>query len=293
MSLVEKFVERIAGHNLVKVVFGKLWWFEQARDSVLGVFASPRMSKLFLILAVLVSLMVIGFGLVIIWAMLGLYFEIPNGWEGTLDVCRDSIGWNATSMAGTSVPIGEDGEFVTNFCNLNQWWFNTCVKAFVVLFSYINFLPVPWRLSCAHHVFCSHRANHDGVDFYGRDTDALWFNIPRSSRRRIAVGLNLAWVFHFVCLAMHIVWPEFVDGQIWPLILYHNLPLVLSFVLEALSLPPSPFFMLCLPSLIPHCALLVAKYQFSLLLLHISALLSHTALQHLSLLNAPNPIQPT
>jgi hypothetical protein len=107
-----------------------------------------------------------------------------------------------------------------------RWWFNTCIKAFVVLFSYINFLPIPWRVSCFHHVYCSRRPNEEGVDFYGRPTDALWFNLSKATRRKISLGLNLAWMCHFAALATHIVWPEYIDGQSWPAVLYHNLPMV-------------------------------------------------------------------
>ena len=36
-------------------------------------------------------------------------------------------------------------------CTLGQWWFNVCIKAFTIIFSYVNFLPIPWRLAIAHH----------------------------------------------------------------------------------------------------------------------------------------------
>jgi len=201
--------------------------FERARDTVLLFFAHKHVSLVLFGVAVVVSLAVVGFGVLICWTMLGLFFEIDNGWGKTRDVCLNSTGWNATEMKGTSVPM-LDGEYVTTFCNLNQWWFNTCIKAFVVLFSYINFLPIPWRVSCFHHVYCSRRPNEEGVDFYGRPTDALWFNLSKATRRKISLGLNLAWMCHFAALATHIVWPEYIEGTTWPHVLYHNLPEVLS-----------------------------------------------------------------
>jgi hypothetical protein len=222
-----------------------------------------------------------------------------------------------------------DGRYVSPFCNLNQYWFNACIKAFTILFSYINFLPIPWRWeaphgtppphphgtppphprgthpmavgppaphaslhvhpSCHHThaltvvrsrvallqylvlsarcgrlgmnahtvpppppwraateplslirsdlrcvcvcacvcaylrvcvctcaVFCSNRSSDAGVDFYGRPTDVLWFNIERRVRKRIAIGLNLAWICHFTSLTTHLVWPEYIQGQTWP-----------------------------------------------------------------------------
>ena len=49
------------------------------------------------------------------------------------------------------------GYVVPTFCTYNQTIFNMCIKAFVILFSYINFLPIPWRLAIFHHAWCSSR----------------------------------------------------------------------------------------------------------------------------------------
>ena len=209
---------------------------ERGRDSTLLLFAHPVIAKTFLVFAVLVSLAVIGMGLIMCWAMLGLFFDFPNGWEEQKVVCTNSSGWPLTDMSQMSVPKDPaNGEYVTDFCNDNQWWFNTCMKVFVVLFSYVNFLPIPWRLAILHHVYCSHRPSEAGVDFYGRPSDSLWFNIPRKKRRKIAIGLNLAWMAHFACVATHIVWAEFIQGQTWPGVLYHNLPFVLSITFQVIA----------------------------------------------------------
>jgi hypothetical protein len=69
---------------------------------------------------------------------------------------------------------------------------------------------------CICAVFCSNRPSDAGVDFYGRPTDVLWFNIERRVRKRIAIGLNLAWICHFTSLTTHLVWPEYIQGQTWP-----------------------------------------------------------------------------
>ena len=209
--------------------------FELLRDKTLRFFSHPTTSKVFFGFAVLVSLAVVAMGLIMCWAMLGLFFEIPNGWDETMDVCLNATGWNQTDMGQMSVPLDEDGEYASSFCNLNQWWFNTCMKVFVVLFSYVNFLPIPWRLSILHHVYCSHRPSEAGVDFYGRPSDALWFNIPKDRRRRIAVGLNMAWIAHFVCLATHMLYSEYIEGQTFPGILFHNLPFVLSITFQVMA----------------------------------------------------------
>ena len=148
-----------------------------------------------------------------------------------------------------------------------------------------------------HHVTCSGRECEAGCDFYGRPTDALWFNIPRKTRLYIAILLNvreaasralfvllvirfcrpccasqamgcgaqakafgrlagaahptdtdgihslvcashhdapawwqLAWIFHFWSLAMHIVWYTYVQGQTWPGAFWQNLPFVSSII---------------------------------------------------------------
>ena len=48
-------------------------------------------------------------------------------------------------------PPSVNGWYVAEFCTAQQWWFNMCIKAFTIIFSYINFLPVPWRLSILWH----------------------------------------------------------------------------------------------------------------------------------------------
>ena len=37
--------------------------------------------------------------------------------------------------------------------HFTQFWFDLCIKAFVILFCYINSLPIPWRVPIAVHVF--------------------------------------------------------------------------------------------------------------------------------------------
>jgi len=36
-------------------------------------------------------------------------------------------------------------------CSQNQRWFRRSVMGFAVLFSYVNFLPIPWRISILVH----------------------------------------------------------------------------------------------------------------------------------------------
>ena len=111
-----------------------------------------------------------------------------------------------------------------------RFWFNLTIKSFVVLFSYINFLPIPWRLAILHHLTCTRRSCVAGCDFYGRPTNAMWFNLPVRTRRWIALWLNLAYIMHFVCLMEHIVYQSFLEGQTWPGGFAQNLPFVLSMI---------------------------------------------------------------
>eukprot|EP00966_Prymnesium_polylepis_P081964 1898713-Prymnesium_polylepis.1 len=86
---------------------------------------------------------VLTFGCIIAWAFLGLFLGLNNGWAAPYEVCEDA--WHSLHGNTSSLPAGEvpmiNGTYVADDCTRNQWWFNTCVKAFVSLFSYINFLP--------------------------------------------------------------------------------------------------------------------------------------------------------
>lgn len=72
---------------------------------------------------------------------------------------------------------------------------NQCVTGF---FSWQNGTTIPWRVSLAHHLWCSHRSSEPGVDFYGRPTESMFFHIPRRPRGIITVFLILAVLFHFI-----------------------------------------------------------------------------------------------
>lgn len=197
--------------------------YERMRDRILDVFAHRRVNNIFTFVAILVTIAVCGFGLLIAWTMLGLYLGVENGMTETLDKCGGH-----KIVDAKSVPKGDDNEYVANFCNLNQWWFNLCIKAFVVLFSYINFLPIPWRIACYAHVWHSHRNSEAGFDFYGRPTPALWFNIEKRKRRWISICLNLAYICHFLSLVGHLIFWEYIEGQSWQGGLAQNLPFAAS-----------------------------------------------------------------
>jgi len=210
---------------------------ERLRDHVLAFFAHPTISKIFLALALIVIVCVVAAGLVIVWAILGLFFGVPNGGSEWRPRCAELFALYNQTTTPQSIPTPPNSEWgwaqnseVTD-CSLNQLWFNRCIKGFTILFSYINFLPIPWRLSILHHVTCSKRSCEPGCDFYGRPTDALWFNIPTKTRFHIALLLNGAYIFHFWSLAMHMVFQTYVQGQTWPGAFWQNFPFVSSIIM--------------------------------------------------------------
>lgn len=203
---------------------------ERTRDKVLTIFANRRVNRVFLVLACIVMLAVAAFGLVIAWAMLGLFLGVHNGWQHVNEdcaLCARFLHLNLTAMMVPSCAVlpsrgsaptccSDIGLHVDSFCTHNQRIFNLCAKAFVALFSYINFLPIPWRLAVLHHAVCSPRPTADGHDFYGRPSKAIWFALPRVQRQRIAWLLNGAWIFHFCALAGHVAFPYFAQSQELP-----------------------------------------------------------------------------
>ena len=109
-------------------------------------------------------------------------------------------------------------------------WFNIAVKVMTGLFSYLNGISVPWRLSIAHHLFCSRRSCAPGRDFYGRPTEALWFLLPIKRRRLIAVLLLIAVLFHYANQAAHIYWSSYEESMEGPT----AIPVTATFLLSVL-----------------------------------------------------------
>ena len=201
-------------------------WLELLRDGVLNCFAAKRARRIFLMGSVLVLVAVLVWGAIVAWAFLGLFLGLHNGWSEYSDECVQAARRNNHTLDPHYLPPCDPS--CAEFCTLNQFYFNASIKAFVIIFSYINFLPIPWRLSILHHVFCSRRASQAGVDFYGRPCAALWFNIPRRRRRTIAMLLNAAYLLHFLTLAMHIDYWTYYYSQQYYGALAQNLPFVTS-----------------------------------------------------------------
>lgn len=60
----------------------------------------------------------------------------------------------------------------------------------MVIFAYNFVVSSPWRLANLHHLYCSRHQNATGLDFYGRETKAIWFFIEPGLRSSITI-LNL------------------------------------------------------------------------------------------------------
>ena len=142
---------------------------ERFRDLMLMTLSHPVVSQVFLVLAMLVMIAVVGFGLLIVWAFLGLFLGIPNGWATIDERCLRCAASLNISLEPQQVP-NCPGIHTPDFCSLNQYVFNLCIKGFVALFSYINFLQIPWRVAILHHSCCSHRSGDVGLDFYDLPT---------------------------------------------------------------------------------------------------------------------------
>lgn len=90
---------------------------------------------------------------------------------------------------------------------------------------------MPWRASVAIHLTCSPRDASDGLDFYGRPTEAVFFHIPQRKRGVIIGFLIAAVVLHFASQAARIAFPVYETSESPPgliIILATFVPSVLS-----------------------------------------------------------------
>ena len=223
--------------------------FERTRDRLLAAMAAAEFQ-------LAIAAAVLGIGLVC--ALLGvivLFFPLNFGValggleRTTVDACNESLynaSWIVTAGTTTfpprvdhpSVPTltkwtttGTGGKYVAYYCTPVQWWFNVLVKYLSFYFGYVNLLPVPWTFAILVHAFFNRpgfndgRA-HDGLDFYGRVTESLWFHLPLVDRKTIAMLNLLALLLQIPDCIFHMVFWQYLEIQLWPGILLTNLPLV-------------------------------------------------------------------
>ena len=111
-----------------------------------------------------------------------------------------------------------------------ELWVNRCFQWLTAFFSYLNLIAMPWRLSVAHHMWVSHRSCEPGKDFYGRETEAIWFHLPRGRRKVIAFCLITGALAHYVQQIGRIIWHTYDMAEEMPGTLPINLGFVLSIV---------------------------------------------------------------
>jgi hypothetical protein len=193
-------------------------------------------ASIFIFLALCVLVTIVFWGLMIAWSIIGLYLKFDNGWTQMSQECLELAASYNQTLSPKDIPRPPEARWgwsrnsPVEYCNENQRWFNLSIKWFTGCFSYINFLPIPWRLAIFHHVWLSHRSKETGVDFYGRRTETLWFQLPVRDRRVISVLLNLAYILHYASQTTHLIYYTYVEGQTWPGAFAQNAPFISSIV---------------------------------------------------------------
>jgi hypothetical protein len=88
-----------------------------------------------------------------------------------------------------------------------HYWNEKATQVLSGLFTYICSVPLPWRLANVAHL-CAARSSRGaaGLDFYGRPTAAVWFNVPRRARVRLVVLLLLNSALQYVHQSLHFVY---------------------------------------------------------------------------------------
>jgi len=160
--------------------------------------------------------------LAIIWGVLFL------GWVVffALLIMVRTFGW----PKGSYTPDGEPGSAPFTIANMDtptlMIWLNNCNHIITGLFSYQKALAVPWRFAILHSGFFTFRDNSDGLDFYGRPTEAVWFHIPLKWRKRIALLLFGDFFLHYICQLCHIIWYTYEMSENPP----GNIPTMIAFL---------------------------------------------------------------
>ena len=209
---------------------------ERCRDHTLAFFCRPLVASIFIFFAQCIFVLIGCWGVIIAWSIFGLYFNCDNGGTQMSLECLELAASYNQILRPQDVPRppgarwGWSRDSPVDYCNENQRLFNLSIKWFTGCFSYINFLPIPWRLAIFHHVWLSHRSTETGVDFYGRRTETLWFQLPVRDRRVISVLLNLAYILHYASQTTHLIYYTYVEGQTWPGAFAQNAPFITSIV---------------------------------------------------------------
>ena len=118
-------------------------------------------------------------------------------------------------------------------CQPRNWWLNWSIQLLNVNFTFGALVAFPWRIANSWHLWgvaCPGRANDDGLDLYGRETEEIWFHIPRSHRRWInAIFMSNA-ISQFINQGMRIYFHTYKTSNRMPGTVLVNLWFIGSFV---------------------------------------------------------------
>ncbi|KAL3927258.1 MAG: hypothetical protein SGPRY_002907 [Prymnesium sp.] len=254
--------------------------YERGRDGSLAFLS--RHHRFFLLLAILLLAVFVVDICILIFAIWGAVFGIGIvGFNEACDLSRYPPE-NVTSPGNVQYPPRVNGEYVAEYCNLSQQLFNICIKArkrkggwgvytgfsereeasrltfypyqvVVIVLTYINALPIPWRLAIMIHAcvqlcgadrrlsVCCHVALHPYIllrSFAHLALQAaklvslctLMFHIPVRKRAIIALLLTLGGILQIAnCLFCLYYWP-YIETQTAPGAYLINLPVLFSLI---------------------------------------------------------------
>jgi len=193
---------------------------ERLRDDIL--LGMSKLDPLFMFLAFCGTVGVLGFGIFIVLLFLALMFGVSLGeWTRVHDgLCYNLTETPELADSGSSFPpMGVpllNGHWVSTHCIPAQFYFMICVKFFTGFFGYLQICPLVWRLSILAHAFGGGRSSEDGLDFYGRRTNVIWFHIPRRKRAQVAVANTVASFANIGGIAAHGVYWHYSQWMVMP-----------------------------------------------------------------------------
>jgi len=158
---------------------------ERARDTVLGFFVAQN--TLFMVLAGISALVIVGFGVAIgvfllsaiigaeIFTLTDIYPECTNKTRSIELYLERNPSKYWTERDGVYAPATHNkvdrvfGQGMHKVCTDGQLWFNICIKVFTFVFSYINLLPVPWRFAILCDAYDTDNRNKGQVGLMATD----------------------------------------------------------------------------------------------------------------------------